>query len=77
MSRLPGSWTNSPQPWVCWLVLLLGLPATHAANPVLAWNAVALDTIRFDNMPPPAASRQLAILHAAMFDAVNGLSGPM
>lgn len=47
----------------------------HAANPVLAWNAVALDTIRFDNTPPPAASRQLAMLHVAMFDALNGLGG--
>jgi hypothetical protein len=51
------------------------LLAGPAANPVLAWNRIALDTIRFDNTPPPAAARQLAMLHVAMFDAVNSLGG--
>ena len=64
--------------WVGWRLLVLAQstqPST-AANPVLAWNAVALDTIRFDNTPPPAAARQLALLHIAIFDALNSLGGP-
>jgi hypothetical protein len=55
------------------VALVLAVARLTAANPVAAWNALALDAIRFSNTPPPVASRQLAILHAAMFDAVNGL----
>ena len=73
MSSLRGAGANSMKPWVCGLVLVMGLPKLWAANPVLAWNSVALDTIRFDNTAPPAASRQLAMLHVSIFDALNGL----
>lgn len=57
------------------LLWLSTASAWGAPNVVAAWNALALDAIRFANTPPPAASRQLAILHAAVFDAVNGLDG--
>jgi hypothetical protein len=43
------------------------------ADAVLTWNEVALDLIRRDRTPPPAASRHLAILHAAIADAVNAI----
>ncbi|HAB19180.1 MAG TPA: vanadium-dependent haloperoxidase [Verrucomicrobiota bacterium] len=43
------------------------------ANMVSAWNSLALDAVRFANTSPPAAARHLAIVHAAMFDAVNSL----
>jgi hypothetical protein len=48
---------------------------TRAADVVIGWNEVALDLIRSGNTPPPAASRNLAILHAAIYDAVNGCVG--
>lgn len=51
--------------------LLTATPA--AADVVLDWNEAALDSIRASNTSPPAASRNLAILHAAIYDAVNGL----
>lgn len=54
------------------LALALAVGAT-AQDPVRDWNASALDAIRANNTPPPAASRQLAMLHAAIFDAVNGI----
>lgn len=38
---------------------------------VLTWNQEALDLIRSVKSPPPLAARRLAILHAAIFDAVN------
>lgn len=38
---------------------------------VLEWNRHALDAIRRDRTPPPLAARNLAILHAAIFDSVN------
>ncbi len=51
-------------------------PNVRAEDRVIAWNQLALDAIRFANTPPPTAARQLAILHLALFDAVNGLGGP-
>jgi len=42
-------------------------------DPVLFWNRAALDAVRFDQTVPPMASRSLAIVHAAIFDAVNSL----
>ncbi|KAB2668332.1 MAG: vanadium-dependent haloperoxidase [Verrucomicrobia bacterium] len=57
-----------------WLWLLCA-SAAWAANPVLKWNALALDAIRFANTPPPAASRHLAILHVAIHDAIQGPDG--
>jgi membrane-associated phospholipid phosphatase len=44
------------------------------ADVVTTWNSAALDAIRVAKTPPPIASRALAILHAAIFDAVNGIS---
>jgi hypothetical protein len=41
---------------------------------VLLLNQVALDAIRTDKTPPPMASRDLAIMHASIFDAVNSIS---
>jgi membrane-associated phospholipid phosphatase len=44
-----------------------------AQDQVLDWNDVALAAIRTAGTAPPPASRNLAILHTAVFDAVNGL----
>lgn len=41
------------------------------ADVITDWNNVALNTIRQSGTPPPVASRALAMMHAAMFDAVN------
>jgi hypothetical protein len=43
------------------------------ADVVTEWNEAALDAIRARNSPPPAAARNLAILHVAIYDAVNGI----
>lgn len=42
-----------------------------AADVVTAWNGVLLDTIRSEALSPPHASRALAIVSTAMFDAAN------
>ena len=52
------------------VLLTVALPSQNA---VLQWNDAALAAIRAANTPPPAASRQLAMLHAAIFDAANGV----
>ena len=41
---------------------------------VTDWNNAALDAIRVGRTAPPIASRSLAILHAAIYDAVNGIA---
>jgi hypothetical protein len=44
-----------------------------STDAVLQWNAIALDAIRTDRTAPPMAARDLAILHVAIFDAVNSI----
>lgn len=60
-------------------ILLLSLALLHLELPlsgdaVTDWNAAALNAIRGANTSPPAAARNLAILHAAIYDAVNGIA---
>lgn len=54
-----------------WILLTA---SAASADVVTDWNAAALDSIRASNTTPPAASRHLAILHAAIYDAVNGIA---
>ncbi len=42
-----------------------------SADVIIDWNNVALGSIRSGNTNPPVASRALAMMHSAMFDAVN------
>jgi hypothetical protein len=48
--------------------------AATSADVVTDWNGAALQAIRTGNTPPPAASRNLAILHCAVYDSVNGIA---
>jgi len=54
-------------------VSIAGSPV--CADVVTDWNALALNAIRAGEMPPPQASRALAILHAAlaMFYGTDGV----
>jgi membrane-associated phospholipid phosphatase len=45
----------------------------HASQVVLDWNSAALDAIRVERTAPPIASRAMAILQTAVYDAVNGI----
>ncbi len=45
-----------------------------AGDLVLQWNEQLLDAIRMSNTPPPVASRAMAIVHTAIFDAVNSIA---
>src|SRR5262245_55524666 len=46
-----------------------GTPRTPQ-DPVLRWNQAALDAVRAEKTPPPVGARRLALLHAAVYDAV-------
>ena len=60
-------------PALCAVVLVGAVPPA-SADVVTEWNAVAVSAIRDLRVAPPAASRALAILHAAIYDAVNGIA---
>jgi hypothetical protein len=44
-----------------------------AADMVLQWNATMLDSFRATSLNPPRASRVMAIVHTAIYDAVNAI----
>src|SRR5262245_65841599 len=46
---------------------------SEKADVVTNWNSLAVSAIRANNTPPPSAARNLAILHASIYDAVNGI----
>jgi membrane-associated phospholipid phosphatase len=55
------------------LTIALSMGSAAYADVVTEWNTAALNVIRADRTAPPIASRALAILHVAIFDAVNGI----
>jgi membrane-associated phospholipid phosphatase len=56
-------------------LVLLSFAAAHSrADVVTDWNSAALDAIRAGRTAPPVAARALAILHVAIYDAVNGIT---
>ena len=52
--------------------LLIPLGAT-SADVITDWNSTLLGAIRTTSANPPRASRQMAMMHVAMYDAVNGI----
>jgi membrane-associated phospholipid phosphatase len=48
---------------------------SERSNAVLEWNQATLEAIRVEKSPPPIAARNLAIVGAAIYDAVNGPMG--
>jgi hypothetical protein len=44
------------------------------ADVVTDWNEITLNAIRTQRLSPQVASRALAIVHASIFDAVNGIT---
>ena len=48
---------------------------THrSGNPVTDWNTILLDAVRTASSAPPLASRNMAMVHAAIYDSVNSIS---
>lgn len=52
----------------------LATPTPRAQDVILDWNAVMMSAVRIDNSGPTLSSRNLAILHLAMFDAANSIT---
>src|SRR3972149_4662423 len=55
------------------LAALLLLPAVCVADAVLDWNEVALAQVVAARQLPPEGSRTMAMVHVAIFDAVNAV----
>lgn len=51
------------------------LTVATGIDAVLDWNNVLLETIRAERTAPPVAARNLTMMHTAVFDAVNSISG--
>jgi len=58
---------------IAFAAFALGAPRPTAADVVTEWNQIALKAIGTANTSPVATGRVLAIVHAAVFDAVNGV----
>src|SRR4028118_723842 len=48
--------------------------AHRSGNPVTDWNTTLLDAVRTASSPPPLAPRNMAMVHAAIYDSVNSIS---
>ncbi|MBM4098184.1 MAG: vanadium-dependent haloperoxidase [Planctomycetes bacterium] len=69
------SWRNRPGlPATLLMVGLLSTATATQADEVTFWNDVLLQAIRTSGTPPPRASRGMAMMHTAVFDAVNSLA---
>jgi membrane-associated phospholipid phosphatase len=47
--------------------------AARPPDQVIVWNEAALEAIKKDRTPPPLAARNLAMVHVAVYDAVNAV----
>lgn len=57
------------------IAIVLGMVTVTQADVVIEWSMTTLDAIRADRTAPPKAARVLAMVHVAMFDAVNLIDG--
>jgi hypothetical protein len=55
------------------VAFLVGQRIASGAELIVVWNDLTLRAIRYANVPPPSAVRQMAIVHLAMFDALDGI----
>ncbi|MBE7503846.1 MAG: hypothetical protein HS113_26880 [Verrucomicrobiales bacterium] len=58
----------------CFFLALFATALPVRPGPVADWNHAAREAIRAARTSPPVASRGLAMLHVAIYDAVNGIA---
>ena len=56
-----------------WLTIGLLFARGAAADPVLDWNEIALAEVTASSQLPPDGARTMAMVHVAVFDAVNAI----
>jgi hypothetical protein len=60
--------------WCITIALLLLSGSTRGDSLITVWNDLALQAIRYANVPPPAAVRQMAVVHVSIYDSASGLT---
>src|SRR6266542_4408930 len=55
------------------LLAVLSIACTARADVITDWNQTALNTTNAIGLPFPQQTRAMAMVHAAMFDAVNSI----
>jgi len=60
-------------PWLTLVIALLSIPALAVADVVTEWNEIAVATAAAGKHGASDASRSTALVHAAVFDAVNAI----
>ena len=58
-----------------WFFATCCLGASTWGDIIVEMNELTLDAIRFSSTPPPKATRGLAMVHLAIYDAVNAITG--
>ena len=49
------------------------VPNTQAADPISAWNEISETAVKAAGHPPPVAALDFAIVHLAIYDAVESI----
>ncbi len=64
-------WTRCSTSWILGWCVALSAGQVWADDLVIAWNQAMLQAVRVERTAPPVAARAFAMVHIAMFDAVN------
>jgi membrane-associated phospholipid phosphatase len=72
--RQPFTFMKASKLFSCSALTAFLIGTVAQADVVTDWNNAALDAIRAGRTSPPIASRNLAILHVSIYDAVNGIA---
>lgn len=57
------------------VLIVAAAVSTACADEITDWNGIMLNSIRADSTNPPKASRIIAMVNVAMFEAVNSING--
>lgn len=75
MTRLSSPRTASRRPIATAALVFTCLASAAGADVVTDWNAIAVDAVASHRTNPPVATRNFALVHGAVYDAVNGIVG--
>ncbi|MEP6912979.1 MAG: vanadium-dependent haloperoxidase [bacterium] len=67
------NWLKASLTLLMLVMLCLATPKRAAADEVTDWNQITQQAIKTANTPNPISGRILALVHASIFDAVNGI----
>jgi hypothetical protein len=57
------------------VLAITGVTNAGAADPVAAWNQISENAVKLAGHPPPVAALDFAIVHLAIYDAVESIDG--